>query len=123
YKQRVLAAAETDAIHTRLFDVGWPQAPHRVLPNSTVAAWERAGRPEPGARPGEGEIVATTSDGHRIARYDISEPMATMTGELEALAHYAGQSAGLMHEIKPVGAIVRGLVEEAEAILRQLSGS
>jgi nitronate monooxygenase len=123
YKERVLRATETEAIHTTLFDVGWPQAPHRVLPNSTVAAWENAGRPAPGARPGEGEVVARTSDGQAIARYDVSEPNVTLTGDLEALAHYAGQSAGLVDAIMPAGAIVRALVEEAEAIFQRLAQS
>lgn len=121
YKQRVLRATESEAIRTTLFDVGWPHAPHRVLPNSTVAAWETAGRPQSGARPGEGEIVATTSDGQTIARYDISEPTVTMTGELEALAHYAGQSAGLVDTVKPAGALVPELVAEAEAVIQRLA--
>lgn len=121
YKQRVVRATETEAIHTTLFDIGWPEAPHRVLPNSTVAAWESAGRPEPGARPGEGGVVARSPDGQPIARYDVSEPNVTLTGDLEALAHYAGQSAGLVDAITPAGTIVRALVEEAETVLQRLA--
>jgi len=117
----VLRAAETDAVHTMLFDGGWPDAPHRVLRNSTIVAWEAAGRPEPGDRPGEGEVVATTSDGQAVVRYDISDPVATMTGDLEALAHYAGQSASLVHAVKPAGAIVREIAQEAQAILQRLA--
>ncbi|HLY49794.1 MAG TPA: nitronate monooxygenase [Solirubrobacteraceae bacterium] len=123
YKERVIAASETEAIYTTLFDVGWPNAPHRVLPNSTVAAWEAAGRPESGARPGEGEIIATAADGEEIPRYGVSEPIADMSGDLEALALYAGQSAGSIDRIRPAGAIVKELVEEAEAILRSLAGA
>lgn len=122
YKQRVLAAGETEAVYTTLFDLGWPDAPHRVLPNSTVVAWEAAGRPEPGARPGEGEVVARSADGEAVHRYAISEPTADMTGELEALALYAGQSAGLVDAIEPAGAIVRRMVEQAEQILHRLAG-
>ncbi len=122
YKQRVVAAPETEAIYTTLFDVGWPEAPHRVLPNSTVAEWEAAGSPEPGMRPGEGEVVAKTPDGEEVPRYSVSEPTVDMAGELEALAMYAGQSAGLVGAIEPAAAIVRGMVEEAEAILRDLAG-
>jgi nitronate monooxygenase len=44
-----------------------------------------------------------------------------MTGELEALAHYAGQSAGLVRSVQPAGAIVEQLVDEAEAILAALA--
>jgi nitronate monooxygenase len=123
YKQRVVAAAETESIYTTLFDVGWPAAPHRVLPNSTVAGWEAAGRPDPGARPGEAETVATTHDGEEVPRYGVSEPTIDMVGDLEALAHYAGQSAGLVQDVKPAGMIVQELVDEAETILARLAGS
>jgi nitronate monooxygenase len=123
YKQLVVDAAETDSMYTTLFDVGWPNAPHRVLPNSTVAQWEAAGRPEPGARPGEGETVARGPDGEEIPRYGISEPTVGMTGELEALALYAGQSAGMIETVESAGTIVRRLVEEAEATLGRLARS
>jgi nitronate monooxygenase len=121
YKQRILAAAESDPVHTTLFDVGWPDAPHRVLPNRTLARWEAAGRPEPGARPGEGEVVATDADGTPLPRYGVDEPRVGMTGDLDALALYAGQSAGLVHAIRPAGAIVRELVAEAESVLDGLA--
>lgn len=32
-QQRLIGATETDTICTKLFDVGWPEAPHRVLVN------------------------------------------------------------------------------------------
>jgi nitronate monooxygenase len=121
YKQRVVAAAETESIYTTLFDVGWPNAPHRVLHNSTVADWEAAGRPAPGARPAEGEIVATAPDGEAIPHYSIEEPTLGMTGDLEALALYAGQSAGLVQAVEPAATIVQRLVEEAEIVLQRLA--
>ena len=121
YKERVLAAAETGTVYTSLFDGGWPDAPHRVLRNTTVDEWEAAGSPDPGARPGEGEVVATTAGGEPVARYDVSDPGLGMTGDLEALAHYAGQSAGLVHAIEPAGDIVQRLVQEAEAAIRGLA--
>jgi NAD(P)H-dependent flavin oxidoreductase YrpB (nitropropane dioxygenase family) len=121
YKQRVVRARETEATYTTLFDVGWPDAPHRVLPNSTTERWEAAGRPEPGARPGEEDVVARTVNGDEVRRYTISEPTSDMTGDLEALALYAGQSAGLVDAIKPAGEIVREMVEEAESIIRGLA--
>ena len=40
-----LAAAAGDAVYTEAFDGGWPDAPHRVLRNATLTAWEAAGRP------------------------------------------------------------------------------
>src|SRR5207245_11303610 len=58
YRRRLIAAAETDTDwYANLYEVGWPDAPHRALHNSTAAAWETAGRPPPGERPGAGEAV------------------------------------------------------------------
>jgi hypothetical protein len=34
-------------------------------------------------------------------------------GEVEALAHYAGQSAGIVTSVQPAGAIIREMAEEA----------
>ncbi len=46
YRRRLTAAAETDPQwYPNLYDVGWPDAPHRALRNSTADAWEAAGRP------------------------------------------------------------------------------
>ena len=57
YLDRLLQAAKTDTVLTTVFDVGWPDAPHRVLRNDTYATWESAGRLTRGARHGEGEVV------------------------------------------------------------------
>jgi nitronate monooxygenase len=118
YRARVLAAAETDTEYTLLFDVGWPDAPHRTLRNSTVAAWEAAGRPPSGRRSGEGETVAALPDGTAVPRYSEIPPLPGMTGDLEALVHYAGQSAGLVTRVQPAADIVRELVDEATRVLR-----
>jgi nitronate monooxygenase len=40
YKQRCLDASET--ILTQLFGLGWPDAPHRVIPNAATRRWLRA---------------------------------------------------------------------------------
>ena len=39
------------------------------------------------------------------------------TGEIEAKCLYAGQSAGLVHDIVPAGELVRRIGAEAEAAL------
>jgi len=112
YKERVVLATATDTVYTTLFNMGWEDAPHRVLRNSTVAAWEDASSPATD-RPGEGEAVARLPDGTEALRYSDYEPAADMTGEVEALAHYAGQSTGLISGIQPAAVIVREIAEEA----------
>jgi len=59
YKERILRAHGSETVLTKLFDIGWPDAAHRVLRTKVVEEWERAGRPESGKRPGEGEQVGT----------------------------------------------------------------
>ena len=125
YKERVVRATATDTVYTTLFNVGWEDAPHRVLRNSTMAAWEDAGSPATD-RPGEGEAVARLPDGTDAVRYSDYEPAADMGGEVEALAHYAGQSAGLVSGVQPAGVIVREIAGEAvqasQAIRNALPG-
>lgn len=123
YQQRLLDATESDTVYLDdLFDVGWPDAPHRVLRNSTVARWEEAGRPPSGQRPGENEILATSESVGEIVRYRTYTPGADARGNIEALSLWAGQSVALVHKVQPAGDIVREINADAEAILTRLSG-
>jgi len=123
YKQRVVRACAEDTVHTMLFDIGWPNAAHRVLRNNAVDEWEAAGRPPTGRRPGEGTVVGrmpvggTMSD---VPRYSLANPMVGFEGNLEYTALYAGESCSLVDDIEPAAAIVREIVAEAEAVLREL---
>jgi len=117
YRQRVLEAAEGDTYYTSLFDGGWPDAPHRVLRNSTVEAWELAGRPASGQRPGEEDEIAARGDGAPVKRYASATPHASMTGDIEALPNWAGQGVGLVTRVQPAAEIVDELVADAERIL------
>jgi len=118
YRERVVAARETDTYYTTLFDGGWPDAPHRTLRNATVADWEAAGRPASGRRPGEGDVIATLPDGGPVARYSDVPPLPGMAGDLDRLVHYAGQSAGLVHRVQPAAEIVREIADETIRALR-----
>jgi nitronate monooxygenase len=73
-------------------------------------------------RPGEGETVATWYDGEVIPRYASTSPRAGVTGDIEALALWAGQSVGLIDDVRPAGDIVRELAAEAAAELRRGAG-
>ena len=123
YRERLLAARETDTVHTTLFDVGWPDAPHRVLRNNTVDAWEAAGRPASGARPGEGEVVARSALVGEIVNYRSFTPAADAEGDIDALSMWAGQGVGLVTKRQGAGEIVREIVVEAEWVLRRLVAS
>ncbi|MEW1656749.1 nitronate monooxygenase [Streptomyces sp. NPDC093707] len=117
YRAAVLHATEADTVYTRCFDGGWPDAPHRTLRNATLTAWERAGRPPSPHRPGEGETVATTLDGGKHLRYDDMIPTADASGDLAALALYAGQATGLVTHTAPAAEIVETIAAQAADIL------
>lgn len=117
WKARIVAARETDTVHTELFDLDWPKAPHRVLRNSTYDCWDAAGRPPSGRRPGEGDLLARQPGGAELLRYSDSGPAPGASGDIEATCMYAGQSAGLVHDVVPAGELVRRIVAEAEAAL------
>ena len=116
YRAQLLAAEGEDTVYSTLFDGGWPDAPGRVLRTPTVAAWEDAGRPAPGARPGEGDAVG---EGHfgTIHRYHAVTASADVTGDIEALPLWAGQGVGLVRREQPAAGIVAEIVAEARSIL------
>ncbi len=118
YKRRLLMAEAEDTVYSELFDIGWEHAPHRTLRNTTIDIWQNAGSPPSGKRPGEGEVIANRADGSPVERYSSSMPLETMKGEVEGLALYAGQSVGLVKEIKSVATIMHDLKRETEQALR-----
>ena len=121
YQRRILAASESDTVWCEnLFDGGWPNAPHRVLCNSTIRDWEAAGRPPRGQRPGEGVIVARSSSRGDADRYASVTPGPDTVGEIEPLSLWAGQGAALVRKVQPAAEIVREMNSEANAILRRL---
>ena len=122
YKQRIVQAKAEDTAHTLCFDIGWPNAAHRVLRNRVYVEWEAAGSPPPGKRLGEGKIVGTMSlAGNRVEvpRYSVFPPVEGFDGDLDDVVLYAGQSCALVHDVKPAAQIIKELVSEAEAALRK----
>ena len=117
WRRRIRDASETSTSHTTAFDGGWPDAPHRVLRNTTLDTWERAGRPVAGSRPGEADVLAHAPDGSPVQRYAATPPVGGTTGDVEALAMYAGQSAGIVTQQRPAAAIVREFAREAAKAL------
>jgi NAD(P)H-dependent flavin oxidoreductase YrpB (nitropropane dioxygenase family) len=122
YRERLLEANESDTVYLEnLFDVGWPNAPHRTLRNQTVDVWEAAGRPSSGKRPGQGEVIATSRSIGPIVRYQSYTPGSDAEGDIDAMSLWAGQSVGLVSRLQSARDIVHEVVDEAQLILRQLS--
>jgi len=120
YRNAIVGARADDTVYGAVFDGGWLDAPHRVIRNRTVKAWEDAGRPSRGARPLEGEVVAHAPDGTPLLRYGDDIPVPGVTGDASELALYAGQSAGVVDDIVPAEALVGRLWHETMAIVHAL---
>jgi NAD(P)H-dependent flavin oxidoreductase YrpB (nitropropane dioxygenase family) len=99
YQQCLQEATEADTLYTERFSGGWPDAPHRVL--ERLRNWEQAE-----------EIIAHYSDGEAIGRLSSNLPAPGVTGNVEAMCLYAGQSVGLSREILPAAQLVAQLSEE-----------
>ena len=121
YRERLIQASEGDTVYLRdLFDIGWPDAPHRVLRNKTVDNWEAAGRPETGKRPGEGDIIATSKSSGPLVRYGCETLSEDIEGDIDAISLWAGQGVGLVKKLQPAADIVREINDEASMILKRL---
>jgi NAD(P)H-dependent flavin oxidoreductase YrpB (nitropropane dioxygenase family) len=122
YKQKVLAASEDQTVRTTLFGYGWPNAPHRTLRTPFVERWlpEEARGSE--QRPDEPCIGETRIGGQSVPllRFMGFPPTPDASGDLESMDFLAGQSVGLVQEIKPAVEVVRELAEGARHILSRL---
>ncbi len=115
YKRRLVEARAQDTALTVCFNGGWPQAAHRVLRNSTLEAWEAAGCPPSGRRPGEGDCLTSEPGRREFLRYDDTPPRATMQGNPEAMCLYAGTSCESISDIPSVSELMQRLVLDCEA--------
>lgn len=121
YKEAIVRASESDTVYTTLFDVGWPGAPHRVLKNSTTELGSMA--ESGGPRTGEGETIGAFRDGSPVLRYSDVIPLPGMSGDLTAMALYAGQSVGLVSRIQPATELTHELAQTAAQTLQRLSSA
>jgi nitronate monooxygenase len=111
YVALLLQAHATDTVLTTTFSTGWPGAPHRVLRSCVEAA-----QGFHGDIVGEQHLDSSTNP---IPRFATPPPGAITTGEIDAMALYAGQSVGMVGDVKSAAAIVAELAEGAERLLRR----
>lgn len=125
YKQKVLAASEDQTVRTTLFGYGWPNAPHRTLRTPFVERWlleEARGSEQRSDEPPIGE-TKIGSQPVPLLRFMGFPPTPDTSGDLESMDFLAGQSVGLVKEIKPAAEVIREFVEGARQILLQLAMS
>jgi nitronate monooxygenase len=80
--------------------------------HSTYEQWANAGKSLPAGHPGEHDIITQFPPDRPVERYSRSTPVLIMEGNLEPLAHYAGQSVGLVRNRKSVYEILDEIVED-----------
>ena len=121
YKQKLLEASEADTVRTILFGHGWPNAPHRTLRTAFVRQWlGEEGRGQE-SRPDEPVVGRTVIGGQPmpVLRFMGFPPNSDASGDIDSMDLLAGQSVGLIREVRPAGEIVSELVEEAQQIISQ----
>jgi NAD(P)H-dependent flavin oxidoreductase YrpB (nitropropane dioxygenase family) len=124
YKQKLLEAVETDTVRTILFGHGWPNAPHRTLRTRFVEQWLGNEARAQESRADE-PVIGRTSLADReipIQRFMSLPPSNRVTGDTESMALLAGQTVGLVKEIKSAATIVRELADEARRLIEQRLG-
>ena len=120
YQDRVVRSTAEDTVYTEdLFDVSWPDAPHRALRGKTFDEWDAAGRPTPGQRPGEGTTI-----GHlgapinvEVPRYTPIMTTADFDGDVGYAPLWAGTSVGMVRAVQPAAEIVHRLALDTTAVL------
>lgn len=108
YIEALIKATASDTVLTEAFSTGWPHAPHRVLRSSLEAA--TANHEEP---------VGHAESGWEVPRWHSTPPNRATTGQIEAMALYAGESVDAVQSVQPAAEIVRELSEGAEQFLRR----
>lgn len=119
HKARVLAAMAEDTVYTDVFALNWPpNAPVRVIRNAvTDALGPNLLGHHPDRLPRE---VIAKDVGRPLLKYSTDSPLRTTTGDLAAMAAYAGQSAALIDEVPTAAGRIRTILSEAEAALVRL---
>lgn len=118
HKDRVVQAQPGDTVLTDVFVLNWPKgAAVRVLQNSVTRALDGQylGH-DPATLPRE---PIAWDLGQPLLRYSTDSPMRHTTGDLEAMALYAGEGAGSIRDIIPAAQRLARIVAEARQALSQ----
>jgi nitronate monooxygenase len=112
YVRALIAAQAKDTIYTDVFDVGWPDAPHRVLRACVEAA-----------QAFQGDIVGErhTDTGERIPirRFQPLPISKAVTGAIAAMPHWAGESVDAVKRVQSAAEIINEVAGGAEQLLRR----
>ncbi|MGX0877866.1 nitronate monooxygenase [Roseovarius sp. MBR-154] len=116
HKRRLAVAHAADTVLTDVFILNWPRgAAVRVLANSvTEALGDRLLGHDPETLPRD---PIAWDEGVPRPRFSTDSPLRTTTGDLEAMALYAGQGVGQITDVVPADERLRRMADEAAAFL------
>jgi enoyl-[acyl-carrier protein] reductase II len=120
YKKRVVEAQVHDTVRHNIFGFDFPDATVRGIRNKIVAEWEGKDNPAPyhGKDPNSFPIIGQSQMGP-IHKFSGVLPTPETTGDFEQMSLLAGESVGLIKNIKPAKDIVFEMVREAEKIISE----
>ena len=109
YVAALLAATAGATVHTTMFGEGWPDAPHRVLRIATQRA--AAGMDRVVAR------AAYRDQSWEVLRWSSQPPTVFTTGDVTAMAMYAGCGVGDIADVPTAAQVVERMMAEAVPLL------
>jgi NAD(P)H-dependent flavin oxidoreductase YrpB (nitropropane dioxygenase family) len=109
YIAALLAATGDATVHTTAFGEGWPDAPHRVLRTAMEHAAECA----------DGVVAraAYRDQIWEVVRWSDQPPTVFTTGDVAAMAMYAGCGVGDIADVPTAAQIVERMLEDAVPLL------
>ena len=113
YLDALLAARAEDTVLTDAFSVDGPPSPHRVLRSALEAASAY-----------DGDVVGEMhvfGERRQVRRFSADNPADNATGRIEAMALYAGESAGSVRQVQPAAEIVAEIAAETGELLGRLA--
>ncbi len=113
YVKALIASEPEDTVVTEAFSEGWPNAPHRVLRFCIEEAQNF-----------KGDIVGhkkliSTGEMVPVKPLESFTMTSETTGTIRAMPHWAGESVSGVKTLKPVAAIIKELLDEAETLLHK----
>jgi NAD(P)H-dependent flavin oxidoreductase YrpB (nitropropane dioxygenase family) len=111
YVEALIASRPSDTVRSDTFALDYPGAPHRALRSSVDAAQAFQGDVV-------GEFVDPTGGARvPVRRFQKLTITRHMSGAIEAMPHWAGESVRGVTRVQPAAEIVRELAGEAEHLL------
>ena len=115
HKQRIIESTAEDTIYSLQFPHNWHiNAPVRVLKNSVTEGEFSIGPDDP-------KVAIAEQDGQPVYLFSTDSPLKGATGDLAAMANYAGQGCGQINAVEPAAVKIQRLLAQADQRLMELS--